>query len=774
MIGRMLRKDISRNKIITVTLFVFIMLAAMLISSAVKLIVELSGSMETLLEKANASNFAQMHLGEINQSDLDNFTDKHSDLISDQLTVELLNIKGENIYLGDNEVSEVDSAMDNAFVTQNSNFDFLLDTDNEILQVNDGEVAVPIYHMQQYDLQIGDAVRIVSGNFEMEFTIVSFLRDSLMNPSLINSKRFLINDNDWKVLKANIGEIESVIEFQVTDVSRVGELEDLYQNSDLPQKGATMTNSLVLTINALSNGITAAVIIIIAILLVAIAALCLRFTMLATIEEDYREIGVMKAIGIHKKDIQRLYMTKYVVMSAVASILGYVISLFVGQMFTANIALYMGKAASTIWNRIAPLLGAGLVFVSVVVFCRLVLRKFRKISAVDALRSGSSPDGGKRRQKIRLSKSRFPNVNIFLGVREVLNHFRVYGILCFIFMICSFLIIVPLNFLNTIESPEFVTYMGAGQCDLRIDLQQTGDIEQQRDVIEGYIDNDPDVERYTALVTSTYKILNSEGAYENIKIEVGDFSVFPLEYTSGSAPTAETEIALSTLNSDELSKQVGDKLTVLVGEEECELSVCGIYQDVTNGGKSAKAILPYSSDNIVYFVLNLNVKEGVALSDKKEKYAEALYPAKITDMVDYTYQTMGSVIEQLQLVVGFAFALAIAIAILIAAMFFKMLIAKDASQIAIMRSLGLSYHDIRAQYITRAIIILIIGIVVGSVAAVSLGQALAGSLITGISSMRFIINPLMSFIVCPLALAAAVGITVYCSSASIKKVNFMI
>lgn len=774
MFGRILKKDFLRNRIITITLFAFIMLAALLVSGAAGIIIELSGAMDTLLEKSNAANFAQMHTGEIDQESLDNFAAENSGLIKGQQTVKLLNINGANIFLGYNEASEADSVMENAFVTQNEYFDFLLDMDNEILQVKDGEVAVPLYHMQQYGLKVGDPVRIVSGEFEMEFTIAAFLRDSLMNPSLVNSKRFLISANDWNLLNATLGEIEYVIEVQVTDLSRVSEFENLYQNSGLPQKGAIMTNSLVKVINAMSDGISAAVIILIGILLVVIAALCLRFTMMATIEEDYREIGVMKAIGIHSKDIRKLYLTKYIVMSAAASICGYVSSLFVGQLFTANISLYMGNAEQTIWNTLLPLVGAGLVFVAVVAFCSLVLRKFKAISAVEAMRTGNSPDRGRNQRSLKLHKSNFPNVNIFLGIREVLSRFRVYGLLCFIFLICTFLMIVPINFLNTLESPEFVTYMGAGQCDIRVDLQQTADIEQRYADMVNYIENDPDVKKYAALFTSIYKVLNSDGGYENIKIEVGDFEVFPLEYTSGTAPKIENEIALSAMNADEMNKRVGDTLVVMVDGQPRELNICGIYQDVTNGGRTAKAVLPYNADNIIWFTLNLNVQDGVSIPEKIEEYSNTFYPAKVTDVDNYIYQTMRSIIDQLKLVVKFAFVLALAITVLITAMFFKMLIAKEASGIAIMRSLGLSYRDIRLQYVTRAIIVLLIGIVAGSIAAVTLGQGLAGMLISGVSGMRFIISPLMSFIVCPLALAAAVGVTIFCGSTSIRKINIML
>jgi putative ABC transport system permease protein len=771
---RILKKDIARNKVITATLFLFIMLAAMFISSAAGVITELSGAMNTLLRQAEAPHFAQMHSGEIAEDEINFFASENEELISDHQIVRLLNINGINIFLGNNDVSEADSVMENAFVMQNDSFDFLLDTDGEVLQIKNGEVAVPLYHMQKYGLRVGDSIRIKADGFEMHFTISSFLRDSIMNPSLINSKRFLISMDDWETLRAHLGEIEYIIELQVSDINRVGEIETLYQNAGMPQKGAVMTHDLVIIINAMSDGIAAALIILVGILLSLIAALCLRFTLLATIEEDYREIGVMKAIGIHSREIRKLYLTKYSVMAAAACLCGYALSFLTSNFFTANIALYMGRAEETIFNTVLPLVGAVLVFAAVVLFCRLVLRRFRSVSAVEAIRNGSSPKGNKTHRSMKLSKSRFPNVSIFLGVKEVCSRFKEYGILCFIFIICSFLIIMPLNFLNTLESPDFVRYMGIGKSDIRVDLQHTDDIVQRYNDVITYMKTDTDAEKYAALLTGMYQTQNSEGEYENIKIDVGDFSVFSLEYAVGSSPKNKNEIALSVMNAEAFEKTVGDTLTVITEGEARTMQVCGIYQDVTNGGRTAKAVLPENAENAVWFSLNIDVKDGVSLLNKIEEYKDAFYPAKVTDIRAYVYQTMGSVIDQLKIAVKAAFALALAVAVLITALFFKMLIAKDASQIAIMRSLGISYRGIQAQYITRAIIVLIIGIIVGSIAAVTLGANIAVLLVAGVSQMRFVINPIMSFIVCPFTLAALVALTVLIGTSSIKRINIML
>ncbi|MDD3227072.1 MAG: ABC transporter permease, partial [Tissierellia bacterium] len=76
-------------------------------------------------------------------------------------------------------------------------------------------------------------------------------------------------------------------------------------------------------------------------------------------------------------------------------------------------------------------------------------------------------------------------------------------------------------------------------------------------------------------------------------MENGDGSVFPLEYIEGSAPKDEKNIALSYLNASELGKRVGDNITVSYGGEELLFNVSGIYQDITYGGKTAKANIDF-------------------------------------------------------------------------------------------------------------------------------------------------------------------------------------
>jgi len=772
MIRRMLKRDFSQNNMIITILFMFIMLSSLLMASASSNVINLLSSMDQLFKVSNAPHFVQMHAGEINQKSIDSFVAENP-IVKKQQTVEMVQIGGANIFIKKKNEAEHNSVMDISFVKQNSKFDFLLNLNNEVIDVGKGEIGVPIYYMQKYNLRIGDKIWLVKNNNELALTISEFVRDVQMNPSIVSSKRFVISDEDFERIKWNFGESEYIIEFQLTDVNKINEFETLYQSSNLPQKGPSITYSLFKTLNSLTDGIIAAVLIIISALLMLIASLCIRFTIMTSMEEDYREIGVMKAIGITSKEIQKLYVTKYVVIAASGCICGYILSLFVTKIFTSNISLYMGTANTSVLHFIVPLIVTALLFLAVILFCRLILRNFRRITAIDALRSRDNLGQRKVKNSFSLSQTKITNVNVFIGIQDVVKRFKLYRVLSIVLIIAVFMIVVPVNFLYTIQSPKFVNYMGTGKSDIRIDLQQSENIEKRFKDVISYIRNDEAVEKYAAFVTSTFKVVNADGTHENLNIEVGDFTQFPVDYIQGMAPDNENKIALSYMNANELKKSVGDKIVLFVEGKEKTLTISGIYQDVTNGGKTAKASFSYNSENILWYVVNVDIKPTVNLQEKVKEYKNNFSSAKITDTDDYLTQTLGETIKQLRFVTQVAMLIAILISVLITAMFFKMLLAKDSSQILIMKNIGFSYKDIRMQYITRSIVIVLIGIVTGTLLAATFGEMLVSWLgsFMGAAHIELVVNPIVSYVICPAILFISVIATTLFSSLTIKQTD---
>lgn len=159
-------------------------------------------------------------------------------------------------------------------------------------------------------------------------------------------------------------------------------------------------------------------------------------------------------------------------------------------------------------------------------------------------------------------------------------------------VISSFIMIVPQNIYNTISARSFMTYMGVGSCDMRFDIHQadTDNISEKTVEIAVILAQDDSISKYTVLTSFMLNMPMDDGMTQRFKVTLGDHSVFPVEYSSGGAPQTETEIALSTLNADDLEKTVGDEIVLVVDGAEKRLTICRIYSDITNGGKTAQAL----------------------------------------------------------------------------------------------------------------------------------------------------------------------------------------
>ncbi|GLC87685.1 ABC transporter permease [Lysinibacillus piscis] len=770
MIGHMLKRDVLRNKTITFTLLTFITLSSLLMASAMSMVVDVWASVDRLFQQAKVPHFVQMHAGSIDQQRLDDFTKKQP-LIQAQQTVEMLNIDQTTLFLKNRQQIDHNSVMDVSFVKQNQSFDFLLNLHNEKVEMASGEIGVPLYYMKKYDLHIGDQIWLATDEFEMAFTISTFIRDAQMNPSLVSSKRFVVNDMDWQMIKAHMGQSEYLLEFLLKDTAQLHEFEQMYQSMDLPQQGPTITYTLYKVLNAATEGLIAFVIMLISALLIFIALLCIRFIMMAALEEDAREIAVMKAIGIPRKQIQKLYLTKYIALAFTASTAGYVLALFISPLLTKNIALYMGVGKQSVWHYIIPCAGVFVIALLIIGYCQLILRKYQHISTVEALRTGHLTEKSSSKKGLLLHRSKKVNIHVFLGIKDIWARLNMYSVIGIVYMMCLFMMIVPVNFLYTIQSPSFITYMGAGHSQIRIDLQQTVDIEQRFLHMQETLRTDPDIVKYASFITSGYKVELQDGKYDSIHVETGDFSIFPLSYLKGKAPKQLGDIALSVLKAKELEKDIGDDIVLLINHQKHRLTISGIYQDMTNGGKTAKAYLDVPPTNILWYTVNVDMKQSIILDDKLEAYRDAFYPAKVTDVAHYLAQTFGTTIAQLQLVTKFAIVLALAIASLMTMMFMKMLLAKEATQIAIMRSLGFTVQILRLQYTIRIVCVVLLAIVSGMILAQTIGQVLLRQLgaIMGAPNIALLTHPYMSYLICPLLLLSIVLIAVWLSSKGLKQ-----
>lgn len=152
---------------------------------------------------------------------------------------------------------------------------------------------------------------------------------------------------------------------------------------------------------------------------------------------------------------------------------------------------------------------------------------------------------------------------------------RLYVIMQAVVILASFIMIVPQNLYHTISGENFVTYIGVGNCDIRLDIQQTEQIGEKTADIGSYMESDPEIADYALFVSKIFPIRLDNGEPENLKVELGDHTVFPLQYVQGRLPADKNEIALLDIYADELNKHVGEQITLMASNGE-KLSAAAI------------------------------------------------------------------------------------------------------------------------------------------------------------------------------------------------------
>lgn len=785
--GTILRKDFIRNKAVHTVLLLFIVLSAFLMASGSIIIANSFSAIDSLFEIAKPPHFMQMHTGEIDREAIEDFA-RSIGYVTAQQTSEMLNIDGasicfEKVRKGKTErISLSDSMMDNGFVVQSRHFDYLLNLNNAIIRVSPGEAAVPIKYMKSCGLAIGDRLILSEGSFYKEFVIADFIRDAQMASSLASSTRFLVSEEDFALIKDHIGRPEYLIGFRLEHPDRIDDFQRLYEASGLPRNGAAVTYPLFRMVNAIGEGMKAIVFILVSLLLIFIAVITLRFTILTALEDELREIGVMKAIGLSDRNIRTLYQSKYAILSAIGCAIGFAAALLASGWLTADMALNYGKR-DLAWGVIILSAGAvALVHLIIIGFCRRILGRIRHISPVQAL-TGQDPENGRKKCKSRfagsvlpLHRNRILPVDLYLGIRDLVIQARAWLLLVLVSALAVCIMVIPANLFNTFRSPEFAACMGTAVSDIRIDLQFVENLKQKHESIVERLTADQEIQGFEVYATCLYEAWGQEG-WQEIQVECGDYADFNASFLEGGKPEQEGEIALSTMNARKYSVGVGDNLKLRIAGTEASYRVCGIYQDVTNGGYTAKIIYPYRQEDVLKYTYFASVAEDVLPDQKASELAEELTCAKVIPMEGYLYQTFDVVLVPLSQAAMLSKVAAICITLFITVLFLKLNIAREYAQIANMKAIGFPARDIRLQYIAKTDITAAIGVLAGMLASSSLGEKMVGALLAtsgfGLSRIEFVVRPLEIWLFYPLLVCLTALAAAWMCSAGVKRYNIV-
>lgn len=711
MIRNLIWNDIKQNKLSSAATVFFMGVSAMLLALTVLLASGLLGAIDGLMEKAEVPDYIQMNAGDIDLSEIARFAESREE-VEEWQVCRFLNLDNSRITLGGQSLA--DSTQDNGLCVQGERFDYLLNLENETPEVLKGEVYVPVCYRTRYHLSVGDMMGIGDNRLQ----IAGFIRDAQMNSMMASSKRFLVNAADYEEIKAK-GEEEYLIEFLLHDGAEVNRFSTAYAAEELPVNGPAITRPLIRMMNALSDGTMIFVIFLLSIIILLISMLCIRFMLLLQVERDRKEIGMLKALGVGKEEVRRIYFAKYILFSGCGALAGLLAAFFLKNPLAKQMRELYGGSDSGVQSFVLAVLAVCFIEGMILFSVGHSLKKIEKLSALEALFDLPEKKSSKGIRRTGRGQS------FLIG---------------FVSAACALLVIVPQNLYSTMSAPEFVTYMGIGNSEIRMDVRQRESIDAATEQIASALEQDTRVRQYAVLRTKSCPAVLADGKTVHLTIETGDHNIFPVSCSEGALPRSQTEIALSSINAEELALSVGDTLQLMVEGKRVDYTVCGIYSDITNGGKTAKAYSVGDGSPTVWSVLYVSLSESADREAWMKQYGQM--GADVTDLADYVKDTYGQTLGQLRLACGAAMAVAGLVIFVVVMLFMRLIVEKDRYTISLHKALGFTGSDIKKDYFGKGLFPVSAGIISGIVSGNLFGERLCGLILKsfGADSFRFVIS----------------------------------
>lgn len=786
MLLRILKKDMMKRKGVNIILFLFITLSTVFLASSMNNIVVALSAVDYYLDYAKVPDINIVINSEQDTDKIDRWLEKKKESgdIEAYDYNTFLQIPDKSVTIKKGGVtSEFNNDGSNLYLaTDNVDYCQVFDTDGERMRLKDGEIALSVLTMKKTGVKAGDHLTIFQEGAEKEFIVKEAVKDAAYGNEMVGMSRFMLSENDYKyfenISKEKFGlyyvETESVVDI----------------NDQIYNQGFTgVINVITIDIYKLVYSfdmILAGLLVLIGICLILIALLVLRFTLVFSLEEQYQEIGVLKAIGFRDYAIKRIYLVKYLAIVMIGAAIGTVVSVPVGQVMIDSVSENMILASSelNVWINI---LCAFIIIGLVVVFCYLCTRKLSKISAITAIRGGYTGERFHGGRRMFLSRSSRMQVPFYLGMNDIRSHVTRYIVLSITFCLSFILITIPLNTLNTMKSTEMIEKFN-------IDPDASVYISKVEEGKEEKYNNAKDllkrVERikqklkekgYEARMTALpIYFINYEGEQDTRKINIMSIQMIGEErtystYSEGEAPVLENEIAFSRDIMEEQSWELGDHVTAWINGEERAFVISGIYSDYMQLGKSARLnpMIDCSEEIMFdYWAIMVDI-------DTEQSQAELAMELQ-RKFPDYEWKTAQELVDQQvggiqgmlsEMLLPMTLLLC-GVIMLITLLMEKLFITREKGEIAMMKSIGFRHSTIRNWQIMRMIFVVVASMII-SVPLSLLSNHFVLKPIFGImgADVSIQVNPIQAYLIYPGILLTGIIIATTIAANGVRKID---
>ncbi len=763
MFWRILKKDLKRKKTMNIILLMFVILCSMFAAAAVNNIIAVTGGIEHYFDAADVPD---VNVQMFNSGESD-FEEKIGGLASvKEIRTEHWLCVSSSKYFRYNG-KELDNFTNAAYLLSDCEMAVnYFDENNHIIEsVDKGCFYASSSFLQDIDIKEGDEVELTVGDSHLTLKFMGQFKGALFASGKTVAPYLILNSADYDCLDEDEAtHIMNCGQFCI-NTSEVDEIRELAKNYD----GVYVNTRKECKSIYLYDMLFAYVLMVISIVLMFTAFVVLRFTIGFTISEEFREIGVMKAVGIDSGSIRSLYIVKYLAIAVTGTMIGYFCSVPLGDMMLKTVSknIVLGGESSALMG----LLSSGLVVIVILLFCYGCTRRVNKLSPIDAVRNGQTGERFRKRSLLRLGHSKLPQA-VFFPANDVLSSPKQFSIITVVFTLCILLMTLMSNFELTLKSEKLLRFFDVPSSEAHIiDSEIMGEVMIDQSAHKTII---ADIEKLLAdngmpgKCTMTISA-QFETSHED-KTESVTFRVMKGETNDtfhvdeGSAPQKADEIAVTAGTLDNLDAEIGDRVTAVINEKEYEFMITGTFSSFVNTTNAAFLYKDFDlghqkASNVMGVQIHFDGSpDREQINQNIEKLRSLLETDKVYSTPDYINNFTG-MSDTLNATKKMMMVITVIVTTLIVILMERSFLSKEKSEIALMKAVGISDSSIVAQHTLRFVIVSVIACIVSTAVLMPISNVMMnwiGNMIGDISSLQCDFDALEIFVVCP---AILIGVT---------------
>ncbi|MCQ2532760.1 MAG: ABC transporter permease [Saccharofermentans sp.] len=772
MFWRIIKKDMTRKKTFNIILILFVILATMFVSSGISNIITVLNGTDYYFEQAGVGDYIIISR-DAERDNLDDFLN-NTKLINSYTVENTVYASNECAYDKDGNVFE-NKNMVMLQAMEDTGFKYF-DSNNEVVtSISKGHCYATGSFMEKNDIQIGDPITIKTGKTEMTLILDGVVKDALLGSDFMGNSRFLLSPDDFQVFDEDEGSTNmhgQILNIHTDDVDSVRDAASNLEGVLFSDTISTIKLSYVMDM------IVAFVVLILSVCLMVVSFVVLKFAINLTITEEYREIGVMKAIGIGNTRIRSLYITKYFLIAILGSIIGLFISFPFGKMLIKSVSnrMVLGNSLGYTIN----IIGAVIVVIAIVGFAYISTNKVKKATPVDAIRSGQTGERYNRKSALRLRKFN-GNSSSFMAVNDILSSPRRYTTIVAAFSLCTLFVLVLVNTVNTMKSDNLLDTF-ASRSDLYINVTDVDTIEnftnnfKSRDDVNNYFNEiKEDFARegipcevcmdfqYKCPVTAngkTYSIVAQQG----INTKMTDYT-----YYEGVAPSSPDEIAITPQIADMLGIKIGDTVTINYGFETRDVIVTAYFQTMNSLGQIIRIHEDAKTDITAWssiFALQIKYSDNPTNSERidrkaiAEKYFDNVYLPN-----EYQIDCL-AVVPTMEMVQYLLLAITLLVVIFVTVLMERSFVSDEKKEIAILKAIGFKNKNIISWQVLRFGLVAFISGIIAALLSIPMTNLCITPIfgMMGMQKVTYEIEPLKIFLMYPLIIVAMTVIVAFFTS----------